>query len=237
MKDYAGQLKHCAEAVAIQQRCKSLFTFGCRGPGGLFHRETGAKRRVFRKQPHLPRWGGTLGARISRDLPVVPVSGGAAAGAGALAFVVHGPDRAGTRGLQSFYRFGPLFNARDKAAGFTSGAGHDSADELSTERRDAGGSDAPLCRPAGERHCRAERVSADDAAANDSGPGGGRHDASRRVVEGAAADCRAGSDHTPAGERREDTGGGAAPIGGTPGMEEAVSGESQISEARHGAAG
>ena len=156
------------------------------------------------------------------------VSGGAAAGAGALAFVVHGPDGAGTGGLQLFYRFGAICYARAGAAGFASGAGDDGADGLSTERGEAGGSDAPLCRPAGERHCRAERVSADDAAADDSGPGGGGYDASRGVVEGAAGDCGAGSDHTRAGERREDTGGGAAPTRGTAGVEEAVSGGSQV---------
>ncbi len=63
-------------------------------------------------------------------------------------------------------------------------AGLGIADELSTERRDAGGSDVPLCRAAGERHCRAERVSADDTAADDSGHG-----------EVAAVDCGAGSNH------------------------------------------
>jgi hypothetical protein len=44
--------------------------------------------------------------------------------------------------------------------------------------------------------------------------------------------CGAASDHAPAGERREDTGGGAAATGGTAGVEEAVSGGSQVSEAR-----
>ena len=39
--------------------------------------------------------------------------------------------------------------------------------------------------------------------------------------------CGAGSDHTSAGERREDTGSGAASTGGTAGAEEAVSDPTQ----------
>ena len=59
------------------------------------------------------------------------------------------------------------------------------------------------------------------------GFGGGRYDAARGVVEGAAGDFEAAADHTQAGERREDTRGGAAATGGAAGVEEAVSDPTQ----------
>ena len=135
-----------------------------------------------------------------------------------MAFVGHGSGRARARGLQLFYRSGPISTPREDA-----GVAHDGADELSPDGCDAGGSDAPFCQPGGERHCRAGGIPADDTAADDSGSGHGRHDAAGGVVEGAVGDREAAADYSIAGEKRENRGGVSAAVGGVVGVEKAVS--------------
>jgi hypothetical protein len=68
------------------------------------------------QQPHISRAEGKLGTRVPGNLPADGLSGGAATGVVAVAFVVHGPGGVGGGGLQPFYRFRALSYAREEAS-------------------------------------------------------------------------------------------------------------------------
>ena len=87
------------------------------GQAGFFTAQQ-AKNAGFSEKSHVPNVREGHWARRSRGIyRLAPVSSGAAAGADALAFVAHGPGGAGTGCLSSFYRFGALCYATDKAVG------------------------------------------------------------------------------------------------------------------------